>query len=476
MRHVLLVVLLAVPAAAPQATLHSETLIHASSPHALGCIPSSAEKAFIYDVLGQLNTYRLNSGLNALEYDLTLEAAMEGHCHHMAEHGFFSHTHSYANEPESQTPSLRTAANGAGATGWENIAVGYGTPSAVMAAWKASSGHNANMLQSSHTRVGIGYYSSGNYWGQIFGSGAPVVPEVTAPSVATPASATPNPVTGSTTALGVLGADDGGEPALSYTWAATAGPAPVTFSSNGSNNAKNSTATFTQAGSYTLEVTIRDTNGLVALDSVNVTVIQTETSIVVTPGAVSVQIGNTQPFSAQVQDQFGGTMAVTPGWTVSGGGTIDVNGLFTAGGVAGGPFTVTATSGPVNGIATVDVLTSPPTLTTIVISPLTAYVKNKGVASFSAVGYDQAGNPLLVQPTFTWSVSAGGPIDATGTFISNGAAGAFTVTATSGAVSGTATVWVEEEEEEEWYEKACGATGAETLLLLGLFALFRRRR
>jgi hypothetical protein len=38
------------------------------------------------------------------------------------------------------------------------------------------------------------------------------------PTVASPASASPNPVTGTTTALSVLGADDTGESSLRYTW------------------------------------------------------------------------------------------------------------------------------------------------------------------------------------------------------------------------------------------------------------------
>ena len=67
------------------------------------------------------------------------------------------------------------------------------------------------------------------------------------PTVATPAAATPNPVTGTSTALSVLGADDGGEANLTYTWIATGTPpAPVSFSVNGTNGAKNTTATFTQ--------------------------------------------------------------------------------------------------------------------------------------------------------------------------------------------------------------------------------------
>src|SRR4029077_12049276 len=73
----------------------------------------------------------------------------------------------------------------------------------------------------------------------------------TPPTVATPASASPNPVTAQTTNLSVLGADDGGEATLTYTWATTGTPpAPVTFSLNGTNAAKNTVATFAKAGSY----------------------------------------------------------------------------------------------------------------------------------------------------------------------------------------------------------------------------------
>ena len=47
----------------------------------------------------------------------------------------------------------------------------------------------------------------------------------TAPTVATPASATPSQVAGNATALSVLGADDGGEANLTYTWTITSSPA-----------------------------------------------------------------------------------------------------------------------------------------------------------------------------------------------------------------------------------------------------------
>src|SRR5688572_24905879 len=64
------------------------------------------------------------------------------------------------------------------------------------------------------------------------------------PTVATPAAAAPSPVTGTSTGLSVLGADDGGETNLTYTWAVTskpAGAADPTYNANGTNAAKSAT-------------------------------------------------------------------------------------------------------------------------------------------------------------------------------------------------------------------------------------------
>ena len=184
-----------------------------------------------------------------------------------------------------------------------------------------------------------------------------------APTVATPASASPNPVPGLTTTLSVLGADDRGEANLTYTWATTGTPpAPVTFSANGTNAAKTVGATFTKAGSYSFQVTIRDQGNLTVTSSVTVTVASTLTGITVIPASASVAAGGTQAFTATARDQFGAALSPQPAltWTVSGGGTISATGLFTAGSTAGGPYTVTASSGGINGTASVTVTASAP--------------------------------------------------------------------------------------------------------------------
>ena len=174
------------------------------------------------------------------------------------------------------------------------------------------------------------------------------------PTVATAASANPNSVTGTATNLSVLGADDGGETNLNYTWVTTGTPpAPVSFSFNGTNSAKNTTATFTKAGNYNFQVTIKDQANLTVTSSVTITVNQTLTALAVSPASANVATGATQQFTATATDQFAANLIALPTvtWSVSGGGTISTSGLFTAGNTAGGPFTVTATSSGKSGIA-----------------------------------------------------------------------------------------------------------------------------
>jgi subtilisin family serine protease/PKD repeat protein len=169
------------------------------------------------------------------------------------------------------------------------------------------------------------------------------------PTLVTPAAIVPTPVTGTTAALSVLAAHNDGEAALVYTWGTTgAFPGPVTFNDNGTNTAKNTTATFTKAGSYKLRATITDAKGGSVTSDVSFTVLQTLTGISVTPASAALVTNDTWQFTARLVDQFGVAMTSQPSsfaWSVSGGGTIDSSGNFTAGNTPGGPFVVTATSG-----------------------------------------------------------------------------------------------------------------------------------
>lgn len=181
----------------------------------------------------------------------------------------------------------------------------------------------------------------------------------TPPTVAQPASAASNPVTGTSTIVSVLGADNGGEANLTYTWDLTGTPPqPVIFGINGTNASKTTTASFSRAGSYSLRVTIKDTGSLFVTSTVNVAVQQTIATISIKPDYQRILINTKQQFIATADsDQFGKPVSPQPSfaWSVSGGGTINNNGLFSASGSIGGPYTVTASSGSAKGTASVSV-------------------------------------------------------------------------------------------------------------------------
>jgi len=138
-----------------------------------------------------------------------------------------------------------------------------------------------------------------------------------APTVATAAAASPSAIMGVSTVLSVLGACNGGESTLTDAWATTGTPpAPVTFSSNGTNSAKNVTATFTKAGSYSFTVTVADPSGVTTSSSTNVTVNQKLTSI-----------NSTTVFSAGSQLTISGNVSGSGcSLTVNGPGTVVLRG------------------------------------------------------------------------------------------------------------------------------------------------------
>jgi hypothetical protein len=154
-----------------------------------------------------------------------------------------------------------------------------------------------------------------------------------APTVATPIAFTA-PTT--KTSLSVLGTDDDVESNLTYTWSTVSSPSAYStpsFSANRTNAAKNITATFYTAGTYTLSVTITDVGGLSVTKNVTIVVPQIKTSLAINPTTSSLTAGGTQQFSASELDQFGHAMAGTPTYTwsvVSGGGAITTAGKYTS--------------------------------------------------------------------------------------------------------------------------------------------------
>ena len=196
---------------------------------------------------------------------------------------------------------------------------------------------------------------------------------------------------------------------------------------------------FASTGSgYTVTVPALSITSFLASNSSS----QVLTSIDVSPTAASVVGGGTQSFTAVAKDQFGIAMATQPAftWSVSGGGTVNSAGLFTAGTVAGGPFAVTAASGAKSGIAQVTVLNSVPIITS---GPsATPNPTQPGVlVNFVALATDPNGLAL----TYNWNFGDGLGVTAPAPSHAYTAAGSYpvvvTVTNSNGlSVAATTTV------------------------------------
>jgi len=194
-----------------------------------------------------------------------------------------------------------------------------------------------------------------------------------APTIARVAAASPAVIVGTSTQLSVLGADDGGEAGLIYSWTVAPGFAGVTFSANDANAAKLTVASFQMPGPYAITVSVRDRQGRTATSSVQVTV-ENALRLDIIPAATAVPAGGEQLFEARQVDQFGRVIfpdaSPVLAWSVGGGGTIEdgsrradpqfeperfvlekMRGYFTASDTAGGPFTVTANGGGFTGSA-----------------------------------------------------------------------------------------------------------------------------
>ena len=239
-----------------------------------------------------------------------------------------------------------------------------------------------------------------------------------APTIATAAAAVQVPAT-ATAALSVLGADDADESKLTYTWTCLVKPAgaddptiSVEAGENGANAARNATAAFTSLGNYQFQVTITDGGGLSVTDSVAITVVQTLTSIELTPASPSVALGGTQQFTATGYDQFEDPMAEQPEFYFSAtAGSIDADGLYTAPSAAV-PATVSVSSGGV--VARADVSLTDPSPTT------SARFGNTWLADWwvEALGSPEARQERIEQASgsMEYTLSTGFIVDPTVTF------------------------------------------------------------
>lgn len=120
--------------------------------------------SFEKEVVRLVNEERTKRGLRELQYDWELSRVARIKSQDMHDNKYFSHTSPVYGSPFQMMKSFGISYRSAG----ENIARGQTTPAAVVNAWMNSSGHRANILNSSFTHIGVGYVANGRYWTQMF--------------------------------------------------------------------------------------------------------------------------------------------------------------------------------------------------------------------------------------------------------------------------------------------------------------------
>ena len=119
----------------------------------------TGNRAFLSRVIVLTNRQRAAKHCRPLVAEKRLMRSAQLHTTDMATHNFFSH---YSRNGRS--PAVRVAVTGYRfRTVAENIAYGQRTPDAVVAAWMASPGHRANILDCRLTQIGVGYLYNPGY-------------------------------------------------------------------------------------------------------------------------------------------------------------------------------------------------------------------------------------------------------------------------------------------------------------------------
>ena len=190
--------------------------------------------------------------------------------------------------------------------------------------------------------------------------------------------------------------------------------------------------------------TIQATFGSVASNSATLTVTSAIlVSIAVNPVNPSILVGSTQPFTAQGNFSDGSQQDLTSSvtWTSSNQAvaTVDPTGLATS--LSIGSTTITATLNSIAGFTTLAVNAPAPILQSISVSPVNLSVFVGQSQQFSATGMYGDGSQQDVTNSVIWTsiLPAVGSISSTG-LASGVSGGATTISATSGAIVGSATM------------------------------------
>ncbi len=151
-------------------------------------------------------------------------------------------------------------------------------------------------------------------------------------------------------------------------------------------------------------------------------------SIEVVADDLTMTTDDTVQFTAKGFDEDGNELEVTPIWTVSGGGTMDMNGMFEP--IVPGNYTVYANVSGIVGSAEISI--SVGSLDSLLLEPKQVTITTDEYVQFKAFGRDSKGN--MIDLDFTWDVTGGGVIDETGNFTAS-RPGAYIVYANSSGMS-----------------------------------------
>jgi uncharacterized protein YkwD len=129
----------------------------------------SEEQAFV----GLINNWRAQNGLGPLGTCISLNRSAQGHSDDMRDQDYFDHVGLDNSLPwDRACSSCFSLGCGPQTAMGENIAAGNPDAQATFLQWKNSPGHNANMLSSNFTMMGIGRATGGGtygvYWTNVF--------------------------------------------------------------------------------------------------------------------------------------------------------------------------------------------------------------------------------------------------------------------------------------------------------------------
>jgi uncharacterized protein YkwD len=124
--------------------------------------PDPSADPLVASFAEQVNAHRGSVGCPQLVWNPAVAAVAQEHSADMVDRDFFSHTNPDGASPFDRLTEAGIVYSGAA----ENIAYGYATAEAVLAAWLGSPGHRANIENCALTEHGVGL--DGTHWTHLF--------------------------------------------------------------------------------------------------------------------------------------------------------------------------------------------------------------------------------------------------------------------------------------------------------------------